>query len=155
MMRRCVGGRAGRWTVALALLSGAGVVALDGSSPAQAFDCRDAAKCPFVKIENTRLEKGGRTNYEAWATLSDGQGNTLHEWHEDDPEYTLWHWRHYGGDGQVEIRIRSWGRLDSEIFSADNHFITAADRSICIKIDEAGAYQTGGCTDYEDPARPG
>lgn len=151
--------RAGSWVAALALLSAAGVVALDGSPPAQAFDCKGAVKCPFVKIETIQPPKGPRHYanvlfYEASGTLVDNRGNTVYEWHEDDPTFTLWHWRYHGGGGQVEIRTRAWGLINNQEFSVPtSSFTTDAATSICIKIDHVGAYQSGGCTDYEDPAR--
>lgn len=151
--------RAGSWAAALALLLGAGVVALDGSAPAQAFDCKGAVKCPFVKIEKIRPAPGPRPYandlyYQASATLLDNRGNPVHEWQEDDPTFTLWHWRYHGGGGQVKITVYVSGVIDNREFSVPpSHFTTDADTSICIKVDHVGAYQSGGCTDYEDPAR--
>ena len=145
--------RLGPWAASLTLLAGAGITAAVGTSPAQAFNCRDAPTCPFVKIENTRMIVSQRVHYNAWATLVDASGATVYEWSEYDPEFTLWHWRYYGGGGEVRVHVHAWSDLASQRFSADNDFTTPAGTSLCIKVDQVGAYQSGGCTDYEDPAR--
>ena len=131
----------------------AGAIAVISPSPAQAFDCGGAEQCPFVKIENIRQLLNERVYYEVWGSLVGSDGQVLHEWHEKETEYTLWHWRNYGSDGTVKIHVHAWSALASQRFSADNDFQFSASDSFCIKVDQAGAYQSGGCTDSEDPAR--
>jgi hypothetical protein len=155
---RSPGRRVGAWAAALTLLAGGGVAATGVASSAQAFDCQGATLCPFVKIESPEAKKpylNGTSPwmyYEASADLVDAAGGTVHQWHERAPEYTLWHWRYYGGGGEVRIHIHAWSRARGHEFSADNDFTTPADTSLCLRVDRAGAYQAGGCTDHEDPA---
>jgi hypothetical protein len=136
---------------AVTVLAGAGVAATVVAPSAEAFDCKTASKCPFVKIEIA--DHGLWASYDASADLADAGGATLHQWSERHPEFTLWHWRYSGGGGQVRIHVHSWSTRAGDTFSADNEFTTPADTSMCIKVDEVGAFQSGGCTDYEDPAR--
>ncbi|HEY6794098.1 MAG TPA: hypothetical protein VI248_05400 [Kineosporiaceae bacterium] len=150
--------RVGAGAAAFALLVGAGLAATLGRSPAQAFNCRGALRCPFVKIENpVGKDPEGRydrmVQYDASGTLVDASGATVHQWREKDPEFTLWHWRYYGDGSQIKVHIHSWSDVPALEFSADNDFTTPADKSLCIKIDKAGAYQASGCVDYEDPSR--
>jgi hypothetical protein len=150
--------RVGAWAAALTLLAGGGVAAIGEASSAQAFDCWGTSHCPFVKIESPEAKNPDHhkttpwMRYEASAELVDAAGGTVHRWHERAPEFTLWHWRYYGGGGEVRIHVHAWSKDPGHEFSADNDFTTPADTSLCLRVDQAGAYQSGGCTDHEDPA---
>ena len=139
------------------LVAGAVVVTTVAASPARAFDCKGAPSCPFVKVENMRQGDEGdphslMVHYNVSATLEDASGTPVHQWSEDDPVFTLWHWRYFGGGGNVRIHIYAWSTDPTSKLSADADFTTPASVPLCIKVDEAGVYQADGCTDFEDPA---
>ena len=122
--------------------------ALSAIPSASAFDCKGAKRCPYVKIENRDKH---HVDYEVWGYIysTKDPGNHVYEWHENDPTYTLWHWRWYGGDDwRVNIKIDSsgYGARTSRTFDL------AASYSICLAVDRAGSYHSIGCTDAEDPA---
>jgi hypothetical protein len=149
--------RVGAWVAALILLAGGGVAASGVASSAQAYDCQGATRCPFVKIENPKGKDRQRpysppVQYMASAVLVDADGTPIYHWNEYDPEFTLWHWQYHGGGGEVRIHVHTWSDIPATAFSADDDFTTPAGVSLCLRVDYAGAYQAGGCTDQEDPA---
>lgn len=126
-----------------------GVLSSAGTTPsASAFDCNGAKRCPYVKISNRDKHN---VDYEVWGYIySKSDPNThIYDWHENDPTYTLWHWRWYGGE-EWYINLK----VDSKGYGASNSktFDLSANDSLCIAVDRAGAYQSIGCTDAEDPA---
>jgi hypothetical protein len=140
-------GRGGK-AAAVALLLGVGLVVAGNHSDAKAFDCRGANACPYVKVDNTTHFF---VRYQISGDLVSDDGRTVYaHWHEKDPTFTLWHWRYYGGGGKIKLTVDTWNDLTFGLRTST--FEAPASQGLCIKIDTAGAYQGGGCTDFEDPA---
>jgi hypothetical protein len=133
---------------AVSVIGLGGVLSAAVTPTASAFDCNGAVRCPYVKISN---RDKNNVNYETWGYIysTKDPANHIYNWHENDPTFTLWHWRWHGGDDwRVNLRIDTdgYGAQTSKTFDV------AANDSVCLAVDRAGGYLSNGCTDAEDPA---